>query len=289
LILKQIDLASGVEFFVNNPPANLFDQFLQERRYLKNVTEPTLVWYRVAFRNWQALHPACDPPPLPTKATLQQFVIALRDRGIRPVTCNTYIGAMNAFCRWLSEEGHVRERVKLGKLRVERRLLTLLDEAQMRALIGFKPKTFRQVRVHLATLLILDTGLRISEALHLLASDIDFDNLVLKVFGKGQKERLVPFPRNCGGASTATSSSGPRRGSRGSSYSPDSKEPGGRSGTVPARCIGCRTGWVCRGLAGTGCGTRLPQITSGTVGTSCVCQWCSGTHRLQRLNATCTS
>ena len=109
------------------------------------------------------------------------------------MTCNTYIGAMNAFCRWLSEEGHVRERVKLGKLRVERRLLTLLDEAQMRALIGFKPKTFRQARVHLATLLILDTGLRISEALHLLASDIDFDNLVLKVFGKGQKERLVPF------------------------------------------------------------------------------------------------
>jgi integrase len=193
LIVKQLHLASRVELPVNNPPAHLFDQFLQERQYLKNVTDATLVWYRVAFRNWQALHPASDPPPLPTKATFQQFVIALRDPGIRPVTCNTYIGAMNAFCRWLSEEGHVRERVKLGKLRVERRLLTLLDEVQMRALIGFKPKTFRQARVHLATLLILDTGLRISEALHLLVSDIDFDNLVLKVFGKGQKERLVPF------------------------------------------------------------------------------------------------
>ena len=63
----------------------------------------------------------------------------------------------------------------------------------MRALIGYKPKTFRQTRVHLAALLILDTGLRISEALHLRDEDIDFDNLMLKVFGKGQKERLVPF------------------------------------------------------------------------------------------------
>jgi integrase len=57
----------------------------------------------------------------------------------------------------------------------------------------YKPQSLRQARTQLAVLLILDTGLRISEALHLREADIDFDNLVLKVFGKGQKERLVPF------------------------------------------------------------------------------------------------
>jgi site-specific recombinase XerD len=41
--------------------------------------------------------------------------------------------------------------------------------------------------------LILEPGLRVSEALHLRSGDIDCDNLILKVFGKGQKERLVPF------------------------------------------------------------------------------------------------
>jgi integrase/recombinase XerD len=41
--------------------------------------------------------------------------------------------------------------------------------------------------------LLLDTGLRISEALGLRKQDIDFDNLVLKVYGKGSKERLVPM------------------------------------------------------------------------------------------------
>jgi hypothetical protein len=38
---------------------------------------------------------------------------------------------MNAFCAWLQQEGHCAQRVKVSKLRVERRLLTLLDEAQM--------------------------------------------------------------------------------------------------------------------------------------------------------------
>jgi integrase/recombinase XerD len=188
---NKFQRTEGLEVRVNHPLAALFDQFLKERRFLKNVTEATLVWYRVAFTNYTSL--VATDVALPTKATLQQFVVALRERGIKPVTCNTYLGAMNAFCAWLHEEGHTRERVKLAKLRVERRLLTLLTDAQMRAVIGYKPKTLRQARVHLAALLILDTGLRVSEALHLRNGDIDFDNLILKVFGKGQKERLVPF------------------------------------------------------------------------------------------------
>jgi integrase/recombinase XerD len=177
---------------MNHPLAAQFDQFLKERRYLKNVSEPTLVWYRVAFKSYRRAI-GNDLASLPTKASLQQFVVRLRERGVRPVTCNTYIGAMNAFCAWLHQEGHLDARVKLAKLRVERRVLVLLDDAQMRALIAYKPTTFGQRRVHLAALLILDTGLRISEGLNLRRGDIDFDNLIIKVVGKGRKERLVPF------------------------------------------------------------------------------------------------
>ena len=191
MLRNEIHATEGLEVPVNHPLAPLIDQFLKERLYLQNVSDATLVWYRVAFKNYQALVPA--NATLPTKATLQQFVVALRERGIKPVTCNTYVGAMNAFCTWLHQEGHAPEHAKLQKLRVERRLLRLLDDAQMRVLIGWKPKTFRQARVHLAALLILDTGLRISEVLHLRAGDVDCDNLILKVLGKGQKERLVPF------------------------------------------------------------------------------------------------
>lgn len=175
---------------MNHPLATLFDQFLRERTYLKNVTPRTLIWYRVAFKNYSTAFPDAA---LPTKSTMQRFVIGLRERNLRPVTCNTYIGAMNAFCRWLHEEGHATERVRLQKLRVEQRVLSLLDERQMKVLISFKPKTYRETRLHVAVLLVLDTGLRISEALGLRESDIDVDNLILKVFGKGQKERLVPF------------------------------------------------------------------------------------------------
>jgi hypothetical protein len=41
-------------------------------------------------------------------------------------------------------------------------VLSLLDETQMRVLISFKPKTYRETRLHVAVLLVLDTGLRIA-------------------------------------------------------------------------------------------------------------------------------
>ena len=189
---NEIHHSEGLEFPVNNPLATLTEQFLKERTYFKNVTPATLVWYRVAFKNYQASFPS-DTAPVPTKRALQDFVVVQRNRGIRPVTVNTYIGAMNAFCLWLHSEGHVAEHVKLPKLRVEKRILSVLDEAQMRALIGYRPTSLGQRRVHVAALLALDTGLRVSEVLHLRRADVDFDNLILKVFGKGQKERLVPF------------------------------------------------------------------------------------------------
>jgi integrase/recombinase XerD len=157
---------------MNNPLATLTDQFLKERTYLKNVTPATLVWYRVAFKSYGASF-GDDTAPIPTKAALQNFVVKQREHGLRPVTINTYIGAMNAFCAWLHAEGHVAERIKLPKLRVERRMLSVLDDAQMRALIGYKPTSLGQRRVHVAALLALDTGLRVSEVLHLRHADVD--------------------------------------------------------------------------------------------------------------------
>ena len=48
-------------------------------------------------------------------------------------------------------------------------------------------------RAHMVGCLLLDTGLRISEALALSMDEVDMENMVLKVRGKGGKHRLVPF------------------------------------------------------------------------------------------------
>jgi site-specific recombinase XerD len=145
---------------MNNPLATLCDQFLKERTFLKNVTPSTLRWYQIAFKNYRATLPD-DVQSVPTKASLQAFVIQQRDRAVRPVTRNTYVGAMNAFCRWLHEEHHLSEPLKLQKLRDERRILTLLTDTQFRHLLAFRPKTLRQHRTHVAVCLVLWCSIRV--------------------------------------------------------------------------------------------------------------------------------
>jgi integrase/recombinase XerD len=66
---------------------------------------------------------------------------------------------------------------------------------QITRLVNWKPKAknFHQRRLHLLVLLLLDTGCRISEALMLHVRDVDMENMLLTLDGKGRKQRIVPF------------------------------------------------------------------------------------------------
>lgn len=170
----------------------LFAQFVKERRYLKNVTNKTIIWYQTAFQSFMRIVKVTRPADV-TRQTLQAFVIGLREKGIKPVTCNTYAKAMNAFLKWLHDEGHISTLLVIPPQRTEKLVLQVLTEAQLRTLITFKPRSLAQHRAFTLVMLLMDTGTRIDEALTLHASDVDLDNLLVKVRGKGRKERIVPF------------------------------------------------------------------------------------------------
>src|SRR4051812_33522608 len=118
---------------------SLFDQFLAERRYLKNVTPDTIDWYQTAYKAFQRALGSKSPDI--TKQSLQRFVVSMRERGVKSITCNTYIKAINAFCRWLHQEGHLAEPLRLGLLKTELRVIPTLTDAEVRALLTFKPKS----------------------------------------------------------------------------------------------------------------------------------------------------
>ena len=72
-------------------------------------------------------------------------------------------------------------------------MLPTFTDAQVKRLVSWRPKGKYQRRLHLLALFLLDTGCRISEALTLRVREIDFDNLLVTLDGKGRKQRIVPF------------------------------------------------------------------------------------------------
>jgi len=154
-----------------------FAEFLKERLYLLNVSPATIVYYKCAFKAWQK-HGNGDP---------KTWIVNMRQAGISPVSCNTYICALNAYWKWAGESHH------LKYLKEEEKVLATLSADQVQRIIRFKPKGCNLSRAHLLALLLLDTGLRFAEALNLRWENIDLENLLVKVVGKGGKHRAVPI------------------------------------------------------------------------------------------------
>jgi integrase/recombinase XerD len=171
----------------------LASQFLDQGRYIRNWSPKTVRTYR---QNLATLRQAIGDSA-PTKASLNAFVIWMRERGLTPGGCNVRIRAVNSFLTWLRDEDHTAERLRIKVLRVERKSLTTFSDLDLRKLITFKPADHTQRRTWTMALLMLDCGLRIDEVMGLERANVDLDALVLKVVGKGAKERQVPISPEC--------------------------------------------------------------------------------------------
>ena len=74
---------------------DLFDQFLKERRLLKNISPKTENYYRqalIAFERYSG-----ESLDSISTGKLNKWAVAMLEANVKPVSCNTYISAMNAF------------------------------------------------------------------------------------------------------------------------------------------------------------------------------------------------
>jgi integrase/recombinase XerD len=156
-----------------------FSQFTRERQYLHNVSLSTLDWYKNSLK-WL-------PSESPSQDELKNAVMRMREKGRKATGCNSAIRAINAYLKWSGST------LKIPSLKEPELILPTFTAAQVSQLVKWKPKTFYQRRLHLLVLVLLDTGCRISEALSLRVTEIDLDNLLVTLDGKGSKQRIVPF------------------------------------------------------------------------------------------------
>jgi len=133
-----------------------------------------------------------------TEADVERYVAHLRAEGRAPATVARALVAVRNLHRFLADEGAAAAdpAADVAPPRVPAGLPKPLDEAEVNALldavVGHDPLSLRD-RALLE--LLYATGARISEACGLSMGDIDFDARLVRLFGKGAKERIVPFGR----------------------------------------------------------------------------------------------
>src|ERR1051325_10031433 len=165
------------------------DDFIKHGIYLRNWTPPTVRTYRQALA---ALGSVLDGNP-PSKVLLEAFVIAMRQRGLAPGGINVYARTINSYLTWLHAEGHAADRLRIKLLPNPPKPYSTFTDADIRRLVTHSPKRWAALRAWTLAVVLLDTGLRVSEALTLERDQVDLDAMALRVVGKGNRVRLVPI------------------------------------------------------------------------------------------------
>jgi len=157
----------------------LFERFIQERRYLKNVSPRTIEWHEQSL-HWLGVEG-------PSEEELRGFVLRMREAGLNATSVNCRIGSVNAYLRWAGSP------LRVAKLKQESYVPATYSKKQIQSIVRWQPHGFFQRRLHTLLLTLLDTGTRIDECLSLRVQDCNLDDLLLTVTGKGRKQRIIPF------------------------------------------------------------------------------------------------
>jgi len=130
-----------------------------------------------------------------TPTVVRSYLAHMKGLGLARSTIARRIAGLRAFARFLLEEGQLAA-VAFGDVRTpkrERRLPRFLQVADMERLLTQPGDDPLGMRDRALLELLYAAGLRVSEIVALAVGDVDFTQRVVRVWGKGRKERVVPF------------------------------------------------------------------------------------------------
>jgi integrase/recombinase XerC len=137
------------------------------------------------------------------RLAIRSYLGFLYDKKFSASTMRRKLSTLSSFFRFLCREGYIQSNVvkSVPAPKMENKLPSFLSVDEMFRLIDLpNGEGFLVVRDRAIMELFYSTGVRISELVSLKIEDIDRTAKMVKVLGKGGKERLLPFGKKCGEA-----------------------------------------------------------------------------------------
>lgn len=178
----------------------LVESFLDYLRLEQNYSEQTILGYGRDVREFEDFFKGIDEELDFTRVDadlVRAWVMSLLERNRASTSVNRKLSSLRAFYRFLLLKKMVtadplrkvvgpKKKKPLPAFVREKDMNRLLDE------VGFE-ENFTGCRDKLILELFYATGIRLSELIGLDDADIDFSSLLIKVTGKRNKQRLIPF------------------------------------------------------------------------------------------------
>ncbi|MDR1918294.1 MAG: tyrosine-type recombinase/integrase [Tannerellaceae bacterium] len=179
----------------------LIDDFVDYLRYERNYSAHTVSSYAKDLEQFEAFvkeqEGASFEPDLIDCDLVRNWIVSLLDHQISPTSVNRKLSSLKSFFKYLVKQGRVAANPlrQLSGPKATKPLPYFIRESELNLLLdgdGFEDD-FEGVRNRLILEMLYDTGLRRSELIGIKNADIDYEASLLKVTGKGNKQRMIPF------------------------------------------------------------------------------------------------
>ncbi|RAW03094.1 tyrosine-type recombinase/integrase [Pseudochryseolinea flava] len=177
----------------------MIDFFLKYLQSEKRLSANTVVAYATDLRQFERFIIQTFPDYTIDQADfgiIRAWIVSLVEAKLDAASVNRKIACLRAYYKFLMRQGHISKdpMLKVRVLKVPRRLPSFAMESEMQKVLD-SPHVFdfTGATEKLVLELFYGTGIRLSELINLREQNVDLDNRTIRVLGKRNKERVIPF------------------------------------------------------------------------------------------------
>lgn len=180
----------------------LTDSFLDYLLYERNYSEGTVKYYRTDILELQKFGEeqlgALTPSDVDAEL-VRDWIASLMDKGCASTTINRKLSSIRTYYKFLLRRGEIQTDPlqKVSGSKKNKPIPSFLREKEMDRLLDDMDfgEGFEGCRDHMILEMFYATGMRLSELIGLDDKDVDFSASLIKVTGKRNKQRLIPFDK----------------------------------------------------------------------------------------------
>ena len=178
----------------------LIESFLQYIRNERNHSSHTVTSYRndlIQFEEFVLSKTETFDPKLIDAQFIRQWIVHLMRKGYSPLSVNRKLSSLKSFFKYLYKLSLIDSLPfkKVSGPKTSKMLPSFVKETDMEVVLSedFYQNTFEDVRNRTILEVFYGTGMRCAELVGLKDGDVDLTSCLLKVTGKRNKQRLIPF------------------------------------------------------------------------------------------------
>lgn len=174
------------------------DSFLKYLRYEKRYSSHTLGAYGRDLERFEAyLQESNITAQEATRSDIRQWIFSMTGQGQSPRTINRRLATLRSYYKFLLRNEQIRKdpTAQIRALKAGKKLPQFVNETDMLRLLDHLEfgEDLEGLRDQLIMELLYGTGIRLAELYGLKTTDIQFQDRTIRVLGKRNKERMIPF------------------------------------------------------------------------------------------------